>query len=166
MKMVIIMYSNSLICKILNYIEDNIKSKITIEDLEVTFFYNRFYIMKLFKKEIGLTIVEYINSIRIYNAILIIKNTDTTLINVAFKTGFYSLEYFSEVFKQVTNLSPKKFKAHFAGKKNISIKDIEQINRSIIKLYEIANIRNIYLSKQKPSILPTKKLSIFDVNPI
>lgn len=116
--------------------------------------------MKLFKKEIGLTIVEYINSIRIYNAILIIKNTDTTLINVAFKTGFYSLEYFSEVFKQVTNLSPKKFKAHFAGKKNISIKDIEQINRSIIKLYEIANIKNIYLSKQKTSILPTKKLSI------
>ncbi|MBQ4634726.1 MAG: hypothetical protein IJB71_05205 [Bacilli bacterium] len=85
--------------------------------------------------------------------------------NVAFKTGFYSLEYFSEVFKQVTNLSPKKFKAHFAGKKNISIKDIEQINHSIIKLYEIANIRNIYLSKQKTSILPTKKLSFLNCTP-
>jgi YesN/AraC family two-component response regulator len=66
------MYSNKLICEILIYIDKNIKNKITIEELENKFFYNRYYIMKLFKKEIGLTIVEYINSIRIYNSILLI----------------------------------------------------------------------------------------------
>ena len=155
------MYSNKLICKILIYIDENIQNKITIEELENKFFYNKYYIMKLFKKEIGLTIVEYINSIRIYNSILLIKNNDSNFTNIAFKNGFYSLEYFSEMFKQITKLSPKKFKYFFSRKKNISFDEIDQINTSMVKLYEISNIKANYLSKQKPVKLPVKKLSIF-----
>ncbi len=156
-----VMYSNKLICEILIYIDENIKNKITIEELENKFFYNRYYIMKLFKKEIGLTIVEYINSIRIYNSILLIKNNDSNFINIAFKNGFYSLEYFSETFKQITNLNPRKFKDYFTYKKSISFDDIDQINNSIVKLYEISNMKDNYLAKQKPVIAPVKKLSIF-----
>lgn len=155
------MYSNKLVCEILNYIEQNIKNKITIEDIENKFFYNRYYIMKLFKKEIGLTIVEYINSIRIYSSIIQIKNSNTNLINIAFKNGFYSLEYFSETFKQITKLNPRKFKDYFSFKKSISIEDIDLINNSIVKLYEISKIKDNYLSRQKPSNNPVKKLSIF-----
>ena len=155
------MYYNKLICEILIFIEENIKNKITIEDLENKFFYNRYYIMKLFKKEIGLTIIEYTNSIRIYNSILSIKNDNIKFINIAFKNGFYSLEYFSETFKQITKLNPKKFKDFFSHKNSISFEDLDQINNSIVRLYEISNIKNIYLSKQKPIKSPIKKLSIF-----
>lgn len=155
------MYSNKLICEILNYIHNNIVNKIAIEDLENKFFYNRYYIMKLFKNEIGLTIVEYINSIRIYNSILQIRNEDNSFLTIAFKNGFYSLEYFSETFKQITKLNPRKFKDFFNNKTSISLEDIEVINNSIIKLYEISKIKDIYLSKQKPVISPVKKLSIF-----
>ena len=156
-----VMYSNKLICEILIYIDKNIKNRITIEELENKFFYNRYYIMKLFKKEIGLTIVEYINSIRIYNSILLIKKNDSNFIKIAFKNGFYSLEYFSETFKQITNLNPRKFKDYFFYKKSLSFDDIDQINNSIVKLYEISNIKDNYLAKQKPIISPIKKLSIF-----
>ena len=155
------MYSNKLICDILIYIDDNIRNKIAIEDLEKAFFYNRYYIMKLFKKEIGLTIVEYINSIRIYNSILQLKSEDCSLINVALKNGFYSLEYFSETFKQITKLNPRKFKDFFLNKKNISIKDINFINKSLTTLYDISTIKSNYLSRRKPTFEPVKKLSIF-----
>jgi AraC-like DNA-binding protein len=155
------MYSNKLICKILIYINENIKNRITIEELEDKFFYNRYYIMKLFKKEIGLTIVEYINSIRIYNSILLIKNSNLNFVNIAFKSGFYSLEYFSETFKKITNLNPKKFKDYFLYKKSISINDLNQINNSIVQLYEISNIKYNYLLKQEPIITKVKKLTIF-----
>lgn len=155
------MYSNKLICEILIYINENLKNKISINDLEKRFFYNRYYIMKLFKKEIGLTIIEYINSIRIYNSIMQLKNTNTNLTNIALRNGFYSLEYFSETFKNIANISPKKYKDYFSRKSNISQQDIETLNNSIINLFEISKIKDIYLSKQKPDIMPTKKLSIF-----
>ena len=155
------MYSNKLICNILKYIDTNINNKITIDDLEKVFFYNRYYIMKLFKKEIGLTIIQYINSIRVYNSILLIKNSDLDLINIAFKNGFYSLEYFSETFKQITKSNPKKYKDYFHLKKRISQNDVDIINYTIVKLYEISKIKNNYLSKQKFNNNPVKKLSIF-----
>ena len=110
------MYSNKLICEILIYIENNITTKITIEELEKKFFYNRYYIMKLFKKEIGLTIIEYINAIRIYKSISMIKEQYNSITNISIKCGFYSLEYFSETFKQITKLSPKKYKDYFLNK--------------------------------------------------
>jgi two-component system response regulator YesN len=155
------MYSNKLICEILIYISENIKNKITIEDLENKFFYNRYYIMKLFKKEIGLTIVEYINSIRIYNSITLIRGENSNLMSIAFKSGFYSLEYFSETFKLITKLNPRKFKDFFLNKKNISDLEIDLINTSIVNLYEISKIKDNYLSRQKPTVAPVKKLSIF-----
>ena len=102
------MYSNKLICNILIYINNNINNKISVNELSNIFFYNRFYIIKLFKKEIGLSITEYINSIRIYNSIIQLKNSNNTLMNISLKNGFYSLEYFSETFKQITNINPRK----------------------------------------------------------
>lgn len=155
------MYSNNLICKILIYIDNNINNKISINELSNIFFYNRHYIIKLFKKEIGLTITEYINSIRIYNSIIQIKNCNKKLINISLKNGFYSLEYFSETFKKITNVSPKKIKAFFHNKKGLTNRDIELIHSAIVNLYQISIIKDNYLKRQKPEKPPIKKLSIF-----
>jgi len=154
-------YSNNLICDILIYINDNISNKITIDILEKRFFYNRYYIMKLFKKEIGLTLIEYINSIRVYNAILSLRNTKYSLTNIALRNGFYSLEYFSETFKHITNNNPRLFKYYFYNKKQLSIEQINKINNSIINLHEISNIKENYISRRKQIENPVKKLSIF-----
>ena len=155
------MYSNNLICEILKYINENINSKITIEELKNKFFYNKFYIVKLFKQEIHMTIIEYINSIRVYNSIVQIRDTNNSLLNIAFKSGFYSIEYFSETFKKIVGVNPQIVKSYFKGKKYISSSNIEKINNSFLNLYYINQIKEDYLSKRKPNISPTKKLSIF-----
>lgn len=151
------MYSNKLICEILIYIDKNIKNKITIEELENKFFYNKYYIMKLFKKEIGLTIIEYINSIRVYNSILLIKNNNLKFINIAFKSGFYSLEYFSETFKSIIGVSPSIYKKFIAISSYISEKDDITIRDSINKLQTIKNNAIRYLNNRKPKEMPVKK---------
>ena len=119
------MYSNNLVCDILEYINDFLYTKITIEDLEHKFFYNRYYIMKLFKKEIGITIFDYINKVRINSSINEINNTNNLLIKVAINNGFYSLEYFSEIFKKEIGISPKQYK-------KIILNKYEYNNNSII----------------------------------
>ena len=37
----------------------------------------------------------------IYNSVIMIKETNNSLLNIAFKSGFYSIEYFSEMFKKI-----------------------------------------------------------------
>ena len=155
------MYSNKLICNILIYIDNNINNKISIDELSNLFFYNRYYIIKLFKQEIGLSITEYINSLRIYNAIKQIKNSDNSLMNICLKNGFYSLEYFSETFKQITNVNPRKIKNFFSKKEKLTENEINSITSAIVNLYEISKIKNNYLSKQQPITTPVKKLTIF-----
>ena len=155
------MYSNNLICDILIYIDDNIGNKIAIEDLEKRFFYNRYYIMKLFKKEMNITLINYINSIRIYRSITLIKETSNNLLSIAFKCGFYSIEYFSETFRKITGVNPQVAKSYLRNKKNINQKEINILNKSITDIYSLITFKNKYLLKRKPNILPTKKLTIF-----
>ena len=108
-----------------------------------------------------MTIIEYINSIRVYNSIVQIRDTNNSLLNIAFKSGFYSIEYFSETFKKIVGVNPQIVKSYFKGKKYISSSNIEKINNSFLNLYYINQIKEDYLSKRKPNISPTKKLSIF-----
>ena len=58
-----IMHSKKLICDILEYIDNNINKEITIEELSNIFYFDKYYIMKLFKKELKITVINYINSI-------------------------------------------------------------------------------------------------------
>ena len=88
------MYSNKLICQILNYIDTNWCNKLSINDLENRFYYNRYYIMKLFKREIGVTIFDYVNNFKIYKSINEIAISNNSMITIAINCGFNSLEYF------------------------------------------------------------------------
>ena len=155
------MYSNELVCKILNYIDNNINKKITIEELSLRFFYNRYYIMKLFKKEIGISLFDYINSLRIYNSINSINNSNKLLIRIAIDNGFYSLEYFSEMFKKIIGVSPSIYKKFYYSRYTPSKQNYKLITDNIIKLNTIINKTNKYKLNIKPQITPVRKLTIF-----
>ena len=155
------MYSNDLICDILLYIDKNINDKISINDLTQQFYYNRYYIMKLFKKEIGITIIDYVNSIRVYNSLKLLNESDSKMLNVALRNGFNSLEYFSETFKKIVGLSPKKVLWYMKNNEKISQKDIKIITAAYINLYDLMAKKERYLRNKKPGELPVKKLSIF-----
>lgn len=155
------MYSNKLVCDILNYIELNLNSKISINDLERTFYYNKFYIMKLFKKEIGVSIFEYINILRIYNSSNEIKNTNNSLTMISMNNGFYSLEYFSEIFKKVVGVNPRNYKNFWNYNYKINENDLNTIRKSIIYLNNFIEKKEKYINNIKPIETPVKKLSIF-----
>lgn len=156
------MYSNELICKILNYIDNNVNKKITIEELSSRFYYNRYYIMKLFKKEIGLSLFDYINNLRIYNSINLINTSNKLLIRIAIENGFYSLEYFSEIFKKIIGVSPSVYKKFYHQRYRPSKENYKLITDNLIKINTLINKTNKYKLNIKPQKLPTRKLSIFN----
>ena len=157
-----LMYSNELICDILEFIDTNLNRKITIEEVSKKFFYNRYYIMKLFKKELGITFINYINCIRVYNSIKFIQYSNDSFTKIALCNGFYSLEYFSETFNKIMGVSPRLFKLYYKYRFKLSQEDIYLISNNWIQLQELINNINRYKKNKKPKINPVLKRSIFN----
>ena len=157
----IIIYSNELVCNILTYIKNNINAEITISDISNLFSYDKTYIMKKFKKELGITIKEYINIIKVLNS-LTYYNSNNTILKIAILSGYNSIEYYSEVFSKLIGVSPRVYKKFIMPLSNLSEKEIQIIRTSISELYSLKDKITKYLNNQKPKKLPTRKISIFN----
>lgn len=129
------MFSNDLTCNIIEYLNNNINKEITIDELSLLFYFNKTYIMKRFKKELNISIHEYINTMRIYNSLPYFRD-DNYILSIAFKNGFNSLEDFSEIFKKIIGVSPTIYKKYL-NHKDVTDKEQEKI------LYNISRISNI-----------------------
>ena len=139
------MASNRVICQVIKFIDENINQKIDIQDLANRFYFNRYYLMKLFKSELGITITNYINNIRIYRSLTSLKENNSIL-KVALLNGFYSQEYYSETFKNIMGVNPLTYKKYVNYNRNIKINDINTIITNLIKLKDIINRKNAYLN--------------------
>lgn len=144
------MFSNDLVCNIIEYLNNNINKEITIDKLSLLFYFDKSYIMRRFKKELNISIHEYINTTRIYNSLKYFKD-DNYILSIAFKNGFNSLEYFSEVFKKNMGVSPNIYKK-YSNYKNITDKEQEKILDNLSRIINIkTNVLN-YLNHRKPII--------------
>ncbi len=117
--------------------------------------------MKKFKKEIGITIFDYLNKYRVNNSIKQINNSNDSLTKIALNNGFYSLEYFSEIFKKEIGVSPQKYKKIIISK-YIYDDSYTFALTNIIKINKIINFTQKYKSKRKIKSTPVMKLSIFN----
>lgn len=154
------MYSNKLICNILNYLDQNINRNVSIDELYKTFHYNKTYIMKLFKIEIGIPIKLYMNKVRVYNS-LKHYSRDSHILRIAIKNGFNSLEYYPEVFKSVVGVSPIIYKNFQLSRLYVDENAINTISLNIseLKIF-IENIEK-YKVNIKPITNPIKKFTLF-----
>ncbi|MEK3885737.1 response regulator [Paenibacillus sp. PL2-23] len=64
----------------------------------------------LFKKQTGMSPVNYINRIRVEQAKERLMQTDKKIYEIAEEVGFSNLPYFTRLFKQVAGLTPKEFR--------------------------------------------------------
>lgn len=154
------MYSKELIVDILIYIDNNLKNKVSIEDLVLKFNYNRFYIMKLFKKELSISIFDYINILKIHNSLDSIKE-NYSFLTVALKNGFYSLEYYSEIFKKIIGINPTTYKKIINHDNNITDIDYDTCTNNLANINQLLNKIDNYKNNLKPTSFQVKRLTIF-----
>ncbi len=68
------------------------------------------YLSKLFHEKAGERLVEYINRMRIQNAVKALSHTRLSVKSVAAACGFSEANYFARVFRQATGRSPQQFR--------------------------------------------------------
>ena len=153
------MNQKKLIIEILNYIDNNIYKKITISELSRIFYFNKDYIMRLFKREIGMTIFEYINSKKIYLSLPTYKEKNYSILKIAITHGFESQEYYSEIFKKVMGVKPYSYKKFTKVTNELSYENIYEITESLVRLKTFFNTIDAYKNSIPQETV--KKLSLF-----
>ncbi len=101
-----------LVENIKNYIIDNFEYDIKISLIADIFHYNKLYLGRIFKKETGKSITEFINSQRLKYAAQMLKDTEHNIITIASRMGFNNVTYFNRLFKKMYGMSPKSFRAN------------------------------------------------------
>jgi AraC-like DNA-binding protein/mannose-6-phosphate isomerase-like protein (cupin superfamily) len=70
------------------------------------------YLSKLFHRQVGERVVEYINRIRMQNAIEALRQTPLSVKEIASACGFNDPNYFARVFRKTTGQSPGDLRKH------------------------------------------------------
>ena len=106
------LYSKAiLVC--LDLIYDNLHNKITLKELAEKVGLSAPYLSKLFHKEVGVTVSQYISQKRIEAAENLLKYSDYSCVEISNYLCFNSESYFIQVFKSYTKLTPKEYRERF-----------------------------------------------------
>lgn len=106
------LYSKPIIA-CLDLIYDNLHNKITLNDLADKVGLSAPYLSKLFHREVGVTVSQYISQKRIEAAENLLKYSDYSCIDISNYLCFNSESYFIQVFKSYTKLTPKEYRERF-----------------------------------------------------
>ncbi|WP_396652533.1 helix-turn-helix domain-containing protein [Metabacillus elymi] len=94
----------------LNYIFTHLYEDITLTSLAIIVDMHPNYLSSLFKKEVGISIAEYIQRTKIDEAKSLLTFTDYSLLKISTMLNFHDQSYFTKVFKKYTGITPKKYK--------------------------------------------------------
>lgn len=92
------------------YIDDHFKEALTLDLLADEAHMNKYYLSHAFKKEYGVSPINYMLSRRIDESKYLLAETDLSLSRIAQLLGFSSLSYFSQAFRKSQDISPMEFR--------------------------------------------------------
>lgn len=94
----------------IDYIYAHIKERITIESLAAYTSLSASYLSRIFKKETGISVSDYIREKKIEKAQHLLRFCDYSLIEIANYLSFSSQSHFIQLFRNFTGITPKKYR--------------------------------------------------------
>ncbi|MDD4689992.1 MAG: AraC family transcriptional regulator, partial [Eubacteriales bacterium] len=96
--------------KAVDYINDNLDDKLTLERVAEHVYLSTTYFSRVFNQEMGQSFNGYLNKVRIDKAKALLLHGDKTLADISATVGFIDQSYFTKVFKKYTGMTPNEFK--------------------------------------------------------
>ncbi|UQZ34498.1 AraC family transcriptional regulator [Paenibacillus sp. PK3_47] len=101
---------NAMIQKTIQYIENNLHEELSLEGIANFIGFSKYHYHRIFQKEVGVTLSEYIRYRRIADAANILLYTGEKIIDIAVYYRFESQEAFTRAFKKYYHLPPGQYR--------------------------------------------------------
>lgn len=93
-----------------DYVYTHIKERITIRDLSEHTGLSANYLSRVFKKNLGVSISDYIREQKIEKATHLLRYSDHSIVEISNYLAFSSQSHFIQIFESYTGLTPKKYR--------------------------------------------------------
>ena len=98
------------ISRVKSFLDEHYKEKLSLESVASNFYIDKHYLARLFKEQYGVTLVTYLQQVRITHAKRMLRFTDKSIEEIGLECGIGELNYFSRVFKKLEGVSPSEFR--------------------------------------------------------
>ena len=92
------------------YIDLHFKEALTLEALAEEAHMNKYYLAHAFKREYGISPINYMISRRIEESKYLLSETDLSQSQIAQLLGFSSSSYFSQLFRRTQSITPREYR--------------------------------------------------------
>jgi two-component system response regulator YesN len=95
--------------RVRQYVKEYLQDDLTREDIAASVYLNPAYLSRLFKKETGISLTDYIVQERMSRAKILLENASLKISSVAEMVGYTHFSHFAKTFKKCVGLSPQEY---------------------------------------------------------
>jgi len=96
----------NLVDEMKEYIHANLEKDIRRSDIAEAFYFSQDYLSRVFKKETGMSLKEYMIEAKMQEARLLLQSTTLPVSIIAMKVGYTNFSYFSQFYKKTFDITP------------------------------------------------------------
>ena len=101
---------SDLILEAVNYLEKNYRSKAPLSRFCEEKHYSIQYVSRKFKKETGVTFLEYLQKVRIRKSCDLLIESEMLIPEVADQVGYDDMKYFHQIFRKIVGMTPGEYR--------------------------------------------------------
>lgn len=111
--------------KAVHFMNANYTRKIVLQDVADHVYMSASYFSKIFNEEMGVSVSEYIRKVRVEKSKILLRESSSSLSEIATMVGFDDQSYFTKIFRKYTNQSPGIYRRNRGRSDNRSIEILE-----------------------------------------
>lgn len=101
------------ISRVLRYINHHLAEPLSLDEIARETFLSKYYLCRMFHRETGMTINQYIVSCRIAKAKRALAQTTHTISDISGQCGFNSTSYFTQCFREMEGIPHREYRRKF-----------------------------------------------------
>jgi AraC-like DNA-binding protein len=101
----------SMIQNVKAYIENNFVQELSVKDLAELVFVSPYHLIHMFKKEVGMSPIQYLIYCRIEETKQLLEHTELPVNEISARVGYPNPSYFNQIFKKIVGISPGRYRS-------------------------------------------------------
>ncbi len=101
---------SDMVSRVVLYMQDHLTESISVQQLADMVYVSKSYLSRAFKLKTGVSLMEYLNTLRMEAAKIMLAASDMNTEEIAYQTGYRTTKFFYRAFRAYTGMSTREYR--------------------------------------------------------